>query len=113
MIYAPQNVQKLGVAFREEIERAAREGFTAEELEAAKTGWLKSREVSRSNDSGLAGLLSSYLFYNRTLAFDADREEKVRELTTAEVNATIKKYLDYSRMIQVKAGDFAKTITVP
>lgn len=108
MIYAPQNVQKLGQAFREEIERAARDGFTQEELDAAKTGWLKSREVSRSNDGGLAGLLSAYLFYNRTLSFDAEREQKVRELTPAQVNATIRKHLNYSRMIFVKAGDFAK-----
>ena len=81
-----------------------------EELEAAKTGWLKSREVSRSNDGGLAGLLSAYLFYDRTLSFDAEREQTVRELTTAQVNATIKKYLDYSRMLRVKAGDFNKAV---
>lgn len=109
MIYAPQNVAKLGLAFREEIERAAKDGFTREELEAAKTGWLKSREVSRSTDSGLAGQLSSYLFINRTLNFDADREDRVRKLTPEQVNATIKKYLSYSRMIIVRAGDFAKT----
>jgi zinc protease len=108
MIYAPENVQKLGQAFREEIERAARDGFTSDELEAAKTGWLKSREVSRSTDAGLAGLLSSYLFFNRDLTFDAEREQKVRELTPAQVSATIKKHLDYSRMILVKAGDFTK-----
>ena len=29
MIYAPQNLAKLGAAFREEIERAARAGFSA------------------------------------------------------------------------------------
>jgi zinc protease len=113
MIYAPQNVEKLGQAFREEIERAASAGFTPEELEAAKTGWLKSRDVSRSNDGALAGLLSSYLFYNRTLDFDAEREQKVRELTPAQVNATVKKHLDYSRMIQVKAGDFPKAPPAP
>jgi zinc protease len=108
MIYAPQNVTKLGQAFREEIERAAREGFGADELEAAKAGWLKSRQVSRSTDSGLAGLLNSYLFYNRDLTFDAEREQRVRSLTPEQVNATIKKHLNYSRMILVKAGDFAK-----
>jgi zinc protease len=113
MIYAPQNLAKLGQAFREEIERAARDGFTQDELEAAKTGWLKSREVSRSNDGALAGLLNGYLFLNRTVSFDAEREQKVRELTLAQVNATIKKYLDYSRMIQVKAGDFAKAAAAP
>ena len=59
MIYNPQNVARLETAFREEIERAAREGFTAEELEAAQTGWLKAREVSRASDGSLAGTLSN------------------------------------------------------
>jgi zinc protease len=108
MIYNPQNVEKLGTAFREEIERAAREGFTAEELERAKTGWLKSRQVSRASDTGLAGTLSSYLFYGRDLHFDAQREELIRQLTPDQVNAAIKKHLDYARMISVKAGDFKK-----
>ena len=106
MIYNPQNVQKLGSAFREEIERAAKEGFTVEELEAAKTGWLKSRQVSRSNDGALAGQLSSYLFIGRDLRFDAEREQRVRELTPESVNAAVRKHLDYARMISVRAGDF-------
>ena len=109
MIYAPENLQKLGTAFREEIERAANEGFTNEELEAAKTGWLKSREVGRSTDSGLAGMLNGYLFYGRDFTFDAAREKKVRELTKEEVDAAIKKHLNFARMIFVRAGDFKKT----
>ncbi|MEA3213763.1 MAG: zinc protease [Chthoniobacter sp.] len=108
MIYNPQNVEKLGTAFREEIERAARDGFTPEELESARAGWLKSRAVARASDGALAGTLSSYLHFGRDLSFDAQREEMVRQLTPEQVNATIKKYLDYARMISVKAGDFKK-----
>jgi zinc protease len=108
MIYAPANVQKLAAAFREEIERAASQGFPLDELEAAKTGWLKSRQVSRSTDSALAGLLSNYLFLGRDLTFDAQREAAIRALTPPQVNTTIKKYLNFARMILVKAGDFAK-----
>ena len=32
----------------------------------------------------------------------------VRSLTREQVNAAIKKHLDYARMISVKAGDFKK-----
>ena len=106
MIYNPQNLAKLETAFREEIERAASEGFTAEELEAAKTGWLKSREVSRSDDGALAALLSLDLHIGRGLEFDARQEQAVRQLTPEAVNAVMRKYLDYSRLISVKAGDF-------
>jgi zinc protease len=75
-------------------------------LEAAKTGWLKARQVSRATDSTLAGLLSSHLYLGRDLQFDAQRDELVRNLTREQVNAAMQKHLDYSRMISVKAGDF-------
>ncbi len=106
MIYNPKNLAKLETAFREEIERAAQEGFTKEELEAAKAGWLKSRKVSRSGDAELAGILNSYLFLNRDLHWDARQEAAVEALTIEQVNAAMKKYLDYSRTIAVKAGNF-------
>ncbi len=108
MIYNPENLGKLEVAFREEIERASKEGFTAEELDAAKTGWLKSQKVNRSSDAGLARTLSNYLYLNRDLSWDAQFEQRVEKLTLQDVNSVIKKHLDYSKMIIVKAGDFKK-----
>jgi zinc protease len=108
MIYNPQNLEKLETAFREEIERASNDGFTADELAVAKSGWLQSRKVNRSSDAGLAGTLNSYLFYGRTLLWDKDFETKVEGLTVPQVNAAVKKYLDYTKMISVKAGDFKK-----
>lgn len=113
MIYNPQNVEKLTIAFREEIERAANAGYTAEELATAKTGWLKAREVARSSDAGLAATLSSYLFIGRDLRFDAEREAQVRSLELEKLNAVMKKHLDLQRMISVKAGDFQKAVPAP
>ncbi|MCC6459089.1 MAG: insulinase family protein, partial [Saprospiraceae bacterium] len=86
MIYNPENLAKLEVAFREEIERAAKDGFTAEELESAKSGWLKSRKVNRSSDAGLAGTLSSYLFMDRDLNWDAQFEKNVENLSLEQLN---------------------------
>jgi len=44
-IAAPQNVAKVEVAFKEEMERALKDGFTAEEVAAAKSGWLQTQKV--------------------------------------------------------------------
>ena len=38
-IYAPQNATKLEAAFKEEIARMLKDGFTAEELKDAKSGY--------------------------------------------------------------------------
>jgi zinc protease len=47
---------------------------------------------------------------DRNMNWDADFESRVEKLTLAEVNAAMKKYLDYSKMIIVKAGDFKKVL---
>ncbi|MFP5260833.1 MAG: M16 family metallopeptidase [Blastocatellia bacterium] len=107
-IYAPQNVAKLEAAFKEELERALKEGFTAEEVEAAKKGILQAREVSRAQDAELARKLSSYLFFSRTLAWDAELEKKILALTPADVAAAMRRHIDPSKLTVIKAGDFAK-----
>ena len=44
-IYAPENADKLEAAFKEEIHKATTEGFTAQEVEEAKKGWIFSRQL--------------------------------------------------------------------
>ncbi|HKQ04163.1 MAG TPA: pitrilysin family protein [Blastocatellia bacterium] len=112
-IYAPQNVERLEAAFKEEIARALKDGFTEDEVQAAKSGWLQARQVSRAQDNELAGRLSGYLFLNRTLAWDADFEKRVLALTPAEIVAALRRHLDPAKITIVKAGDFAKTKAAP
>ncbi len=107
-IYAPENAVKLEAAFMEEINKVITDGFTAEEVTAAKSGWLQQRTVSRAQDAGLANSISNNLFLNRTLAWDEKIEKEVAELTPEKINAAMKKYLDPAKINIVKAGDFAK-----
>ncbi|MFL6230111.1 MAG: M16 family metallopeptidase [Pyrinomonadaceae bacterium] len=107
-IYAPQNADRLEAAFKEEIDRMLKEGFTAAEVEGAKSGWLQSRQVSRAQDNELAGRLNNYLFLGRTLQWDAQLEEKIRALTPEQINAAMRKYIDPAKITIIKAGDFKK-----
>jgi zinc protease len=106
-IYAPQNAERLEAAFKEEIQKVVTEGFTADELEQAKKGWLLSRQRNRGQDGGLAGTLASYLYLNRTFAWDDELEKKIQALTVEQVNAAMKKYLTPDKISIFKAGDFA------
>nr|WP_320133023.1 pitrilysin family protein [uncultured Holophaga sp.] len=105
-IFAPQNAGKLERAFHEELERALKEGFTQEELDAARKGWLQSRQVSRAQDRELASTLASLSESDRTLAFSQGIEDRIRSLTPTEVTAALRKHLDPSRLLVVEAGDF-------
>jgi zinc protease len=107
-IYAPQNVERLEAAFKEEIARALKDGFTDEEVKAAKSGWLQARQVSRAQDAELAGKLSSYLFLNRMLVWDDAFEKKVTALTPNEIVAAMRRHIDPSKITIIKAGDFSK-----
>jgi zinc protease len=107
-IYAPQNAAKLEAAFKEEIARAVRDGFEAKEIQDAKSGWLQSRQVSRSQDAGLARTLTQDLYLARTLAWDADLEKKVQALTGEQITAAMRRSIDPAKITIMKAGDFAK-----
>ena len=107
-IYAPQNVEKLEVAFKEEINKVVTEGFTADEITQAKAGWLLARQRNRGNDGGLAGTLQGYLFLGRTFAWDDEIDKKVQALTPEQINVAMKKFLTPDKISIFKAGDFAK-----
>jgi len=107
-IYAPQNAEKLEAAFKEEIDKALKEGFTADEIKAAKSGYLQSRQVGRAQDASLANTLTNNLYLNRTMQWDADFEKNLEALTPEKVKAAMQKYIDYSKLSIIKAGDFSK-----
>ncbi|WP_373691682.1 M16 family metallopeptidase [Hyalangium versicolor] len=106
-IYAPQNATKLEAALREELNRAVEKGFTPEELEKARAGLLEYRQTGRAQDGGLARTLASYLFYGRTLDFDAALEQRMAKLTNEDVRQALARYVDAKKLTVVKAGDFA------
>ena len=107
-IYAPENVDKLERAFREEIARAARDGFTADEVAQAKAGWLQSRQLSRAQDAQLASTLGARTFQGRTMTWDAGIEARVAALTPAQVAAAFRRAIDPDKLVIVKAGDWSK-----
>ena len=105
-IYAPENVAKVETGFKEEVERARRDGFTAEEVEKARAGMLQNRQVDRSQDPVALGELSTELYVGRTMAFEADFEKRLLALRPADVTAALRKYVDPAKVTIVKAGRF-------
>lgn len=107
-IYAPQNVTKLEAAYKEEIARALNEGFAAEEIAAAKSGYLQTRQIIRAQDNLLAGTLTNYLFLDRTFKWDEEFERKISALTPEQIKAAMRRHIDPAKITIIKAGDFAK-----
>ena len=106
-IYAPQNLDRLQLGFREELDRFVRDGVTAEELEAARAGWLQARQQVYANDNELVGQMINRRRWNRTFtSYDLALESQVKKLTLAEVNAAIRRHVDPKQTVIIRAGDF-------
>jgi zinc protease len=100
-------------AFRDVIDEVLEEGFTADEMEAAKRGWLDSQQNGRANDGPVAGQLSSQLYLDRTYEFIAEQEAAVRALTIDDVNGAFRTYIDPDAISVFRAGDFAGAAETP
>jgi zinc protease len=105
---APQNIARLETIFREELDMARRDGFTAEELAKAKSGMLTSRRQNRAQDNFVANYWTDRLYRNEDFLKAAEMDAKLEAVTLAQVNAAFKKYIDPSKLTIVKAGDFSK-----
>jgi len=107
-IAAPSNVAKVEAAFKEEIARAIKDGFTEAELNAAKSGIIQMRLQTRAQDGALAAGWTGNLFVGRTFEYSKEIERRILALTPAEVGAALRKYIDPAKVSVVKAGDFGK-----
>ncbi len=105
-IAAPQNMARVETGVREEIARALKDGFTAEELANAKSGIMQQRLQNRAQDGTLAGAWTSLLHLGRTFTFSKAFEDRLASLTVEDVNAALRKHIDPSKVTVVKAGAF-------
>ncbi|HEX5431452.1 MAG TPA: pitrilysin family protein, partial [Bryobacteraceae bacterium] len=59
----PANIEKVESAFKEELGKIVSEGFTEQEVDAAKKGLLEDLQLGRSQDAGLARTLATEAHY--------------------------------------------------
>lgn len=107
-IYAPQNRARMEKAMSEELARAARDGFTDEEVRNGITALLNYRQLARAQDGALAGLWIEFMRTDRSFQHSADLDAKIKALTPEAVNTAVRKYLRPQDFSMAKAGDFTK-----
>jgi zinc protease len=109
----PQNAPKVVAAFKEELGKALAQGFTTEEVEAAKKTFLQDNMVNMSQDSFVASTLSRYMQFGRSLTRLTDIRAKVASLTAEQVSAAFKKWIDPASFTYLTGGDFKKAGVTP
>ena len=106
-IAAPQNLDRVEAAFREEIQRILAEGFAESEVEAARSAWLLRSRRLRGRDMDLVVRLRELLYAGRTFAWEAELEEKIRSLKAADIDRAFRRYVDPAEFTMVRAGDLS------
>lgn len=107
-IAAPENIDKVKAAVKEEIKRAIKDGFTAEEVEAAKKGYLETLKVQRSQDGSLLGLVDTYQYLGRDLDWLNKWEAKIQSLTPREIQEALARHVKPDDLVVVTAGTLKK-----
>ncbi len=107
-ISAPQNVPKVETTIREELARALKDGFPADEVVAAKTAWQEERMVGRTEEPSLVFTLTQRERFDRTLKWDEALEAKVAALTPDQVSQAFRRHIDPAALTVVRGGDFKK-----
>ncbi|MFM8899803.1 MAG: M16 family metallopeptidase [Burkholderiales bacterium] len=105
-IFAPSARARVEAAFKEEIQRALKDGFTAEELRAGQTGLLNFRRLSRAQDDNLAGAWVNNLYMKRNFSRSAEVDRALSALTVEQVNAVLRKYIQPAGFVVGFGGDF-------
>ncbi len=106
-IYAPQNLERVKLGVKEELERYVRDGMTQAELDEAKKSQMQQRQTGRAQDGVLAGGHVNNLKVGRTYARSAKLEAEIMAVTLEQANAAIKKYIQPEQYLHAYAGDFA------
>ena len=110
-ILAPQNLRKAEITLYEEIDRVIKDGFTQEELDEAKKGFIEYRAVNRSQDQLIAYHWTQMMNEGVDWTEALERDERVRNLTLDDVNAAFRKMVKRDGLTVVLAGDQKKAIS--
>ncbi len=105
-IFAPQNRAKVEAAWKQELDRSVKDGFTQGELDEAKNGLLNRRRLSRAQDEETASSLRGQLELGRTFELSAQVDNKIQALTLEQVNAAWRKHFDPAKLVVAWGGDF-------
>ena len=107
-IYAPQNRAKVEAGFKQELDRFASNGITADELVSAKQAYASRVADSFAQDGYEAYVLTAAARIDRKLAYYSEQQKAVAALTVDQVNAAIRKWIHPEQVVWSLAGDFAK-----
>jgi zinc protease len=88
------------------VTKALAEGFTEAELRDARAGLLNFRRLSRAQDGALANRLVTDLNLGRTMAWSAEVDKAIAEVTLEQANSALRRHLKPETFVIRVGGEF-------
>lgn len=85
-------------------------GVTEQEVEAAKASILKKRVNALEDDRRIHSMLVPQLEKDRKLIYREKRDQAIAQLTKADIDAVIKKYIKLDQLVEVMADQYGKQV---
>lgn len=104
----PQNRDRLLEVVNEEYQKILENGVSPDELEKAKSSYIKQLNGILGKENQLLGILHRFRRLDRDPKFLARRFANVSKLTKQDVDDAIKRMVDIENMVIVTAGDFGE-----
>jgi zinc protease len=105
-IFAPANGGKVEQAYRDEVARALKDGFSEQEVASARVALLNFRRLARAQDERLALALQRNLDLDRNFAFAQRVDTALGALAAGPVSQALRAHLKPELMAFQLAGDF-------
>ena len=85
-------------------------GVTEQELEAAKANIMKQRVTNLEDERRIHRGLNSQLEQNRSFKSRLERDQAFAQLTKADIDEVIQKYIKVDHLVEVMADQYAKPV---
>src|SRR5690606_31617055 len=92
-IHAPDTSSRLQQAISQELNKALKDGFTEDEVQAGIQAVLNFRKLARAQDGAIASTWLYLMELNRSFAWSADLDKRIAALTKADVGRVLQTYL--------------------
>ena len=83
-------------------------GVTEQEVEAAKADIMKKKVTALEDERRIHGMLAPQLERGRDLLYSKQRNQILANLTVADVNAVIKKYIKPDQLVEVMSDQYGQ-----
>lgn len=106
--YTAGKAEQVSQSVHKVLQELLDHGVTEQELEAAKADILKNRVTALEDERNIHQMLTSQLERNRDLLFRKKRDQAIANLTKADVDQAIKKYIHLDQLVEVMADQYGQ-----